>query len=128
MWQGILRALDTLGLVIGTASEEEGRLITEFTPLDPGVLATFTLPEDREQSVEWTGAEYRYEITIGSRADRIRISVRAELRGWAQEDLTTTPRPEAKRVLRSNRLLEREFLTAFTKALGEGAVEEETLP
>jgi hypothetical protein len=124
MWQGALRALTTLGLVIHIASEEEGWLFTAFTPLDLGVLATVTLPEDQQQGRQWAGAEYRYAISIGSRTDRIRLSVRAELRGWAPADPATAPGSETQRLLRSNRLLERAFLQAFTKALDAGAVEE----
>jgi hypothetical protein len=115
--------LSERGLAVQSASPEEGRILTAFTPLAPEALAKTTVLTDQDRRVQWTHAQYRYSIRLGGKADRERFVVSAEIWAWEQGGQTTPSRPEVRRSLPSNKVLEREFLEAFVKVLGRVAGE-----
>jgi hypothetical protein len=122
MWRAAVLALEERGLAIQSASKEKRWIITELAALDPHGVSNAVVLNDQDQEVKWARAEYRYLIGFRAGSDNARpelekerILVKAEVWAW---DQGPAPRPEAKRVLESNQTLEREFMQAFTSALG----------
>ena len=64
------------------------------------------------------GAEYRLDIDLSRRTNRVRIAVTAEIWAWERQEPTATPGHEAKRLLQSSRALEGAFLTTLANGLG----------
>ena len=123
VWRTVLQVLQERGLVILTASQEEGRAVTELASLDPAALAKVAILNDSDQKVQWARAEYRYHIDIGTLSDRERLVIKAEILAWERQTTPSAPRPEVKRALQSNNGLEREFVDAFNATLGKMAAE-----
>jgi hypothetical protein len=123
VWQAALRTLHERGVAILTSSFEEGRILTEFTPLAQDQLLASALFPDQEHHRPWDGAEYRYAVGIGKKGEGLRVSIQAEIRAWTWESPAALDQPEKKQALSSNRSLEREFLNAFTTALQQGVAE-----
>jgi hypothetical protein len=123
VWQTALRTLQDRGFVMQWSSFEEGRMITEFMPLERDtLLASVALPE-QEQERQWSSAAYRYEVGIGKKGEGMRIFVQAEIHAWTSASQEALLQPEEKQVLSSNYALEREFLAAFKTVLGQGTAE-----
>jgi hypothetical protein len=119
VWQTALLVLAEQGLTVHSASVAEGRITTAFMMLDPEALSATTLLSNPDRGSQWAGAEYRLDIDLGRRTNRVRIAVTAEIWAWERQEPTATPGPEAKRPLQSSRALEWAFLAALTGALGQ---------
>lgn len=119
IWQAILRALASRGMVTNSASFEQGLVMTEFAPLEGTAIEHVALLSDAERTVHWTSGEYRYVVDIGDVPGKLRLAVRVEIRAWAQ-DAASAPQADVKHGLSSNRTLEKEFLQAFSLALSQG--------
>ena len=124
VWRAVLLALEERSLSVMAASKEEGRIVSEFGPLDAQALPKITSLADRDHDRKWAGGEYRYVIDIGRRATgRGGILVRTEIKAWEQEKPAGTPASDAKRVLKSNNTLEREFLQTLSGTLARADAE-----
>lgn len=116
LWEAVLRAVAARGLTAEQASFEQGQVTTTFVALDVNTLADVATLSEADRAVSWVGAEYRYVVSLGDQPDRVRIGATAEIRAWTAVDLAAGV--TTKRVLPSNRALEKVFMQAFSTALG----------
>lgn len=109
LWRAALLALERCGLRVDSASREQGRLVSTFAPLVAAAVERAVVRD--EPSLGARSVEYRYVVELGDSPDRARLLVRAEIREARDSDRA--------RPLPSNKTLEREFLRAFSEALGQ---------
>lgn len=120
VWRALQLALEARGLVITNTSQGKKRMISSFHRLEPSTLPQIADLSRNDREKDWAGAEYRYQIDIGSRKGRPgSIFIRAEIRAWD----TTADQSKAaagvpiKQVLKSRKKLEKELLRGLGHTL-----------
>lgn len=114
VWRALLLTLEQRDLAVGTASEKEGRIVSEFRSLDPDAVPKAAILSEQDKKRKWIGAEYRYQIDLGKR-----LFIRTEIRAWERAENNAPAPANVKTILRSNRVFEKEFLRDLGPALAK---------